>query len=148
MSSVNGVVDIADHDTDQHHESVAERDQNGVGERQMRSASVLPQLTSPEEASGLRGARSRELEIRQAPGPQAWYLYALAAVVVLGFFALTVTMILKEIPQHSENIAYMLLGGLVTGFSMVLSYFFGSSAGSAQKTAQLAELVKQYSPKP
>jgi uncharacterized membrane protein len=92
-------------------------------------------------------SHNREREFIQAPGTPDWYLYALAAVVVLGFFALTVTMILRDIPQNSQNIAYMLLGGLVTEFSMVLSYFFGSSAGSAQKTAQLAELVKQGAPK-
>ena len=147
MTNANGIADIADHDTDQSHENVVERDQNGLEERQTRSASVPPPIVSPEEGSSLRGARNGDLEIRQAPNPQEWYLYALAAVVVLGFFGLTVTMILVEIPPHSENIAYMLLGGLVTGFSMVLSYFFGSSAGSAQKTAQLAELVKQYAPK-
>jgi len=96
-----------------------------------------------------RASTAEKRESRPATGPQAWYLYALAAVVVLGFFALTVTMVVKEIPPQSQNIAYMLLGGLVTGFSMVLSYFFGSSAGSAQKTAQIAELAKsgQFAPK-
>ena len=69
------------------------------------------------------------------PGTPDWYLYGLAGVVVLGFFALTVTMIRTEIPKESQNIAYMLLGGSATGFSMVLSYFFGSSAGSAQKNS-------------
>jgi len=82
-----------------------------------------------------------------APGTPDWYLYGLAGVVVLGFFGLTVTMVLREIPQSSQSVAYMLLGGLVTGFSMVLSYFFGSSAGSAHKTAQLTELIKQGTPK-
>jgi len=86
-----------------------------------------------------------------ASGMPEWYLYGLAGLVVLGFFALTVTMILTEISQNSQSMAYMLLGGLVTGFSMVLSYFFGSSASSAQKTAQLAKLMRQgasrsYSP--
>jgi hypothetical protein len=78
-----------------------------------------------------------------APGTPEWYLYGLAGVARLGFFALTVTMTLTKIPESSQSVAYMLLGGLVTGFSMVLSYFFGSSAGSAHKTAQLAELMKQ-----
>ena len=58
------------------------------------------------------------------PGTPEGYLYGLAGVVVLGFFALTVTMILTAIPKDSRIFAYMLLGGLVTGFSMVLSYLF------------------------
>ena len=88
-------------------------------------------------------ARSPSPERPRGMGTPEWYLYALATVIVLGFFGLTVTMILHDIPEKSQNVAYMLLGGLVTGFSMVLSYFFGSSAGSASKTAQLAELMKQ-----
>ena len=119
MSSANGVVDSAE----------------------------PQQAEAPAASSALQGPRRPELESGPATGTQEWYLYTLAAVVVLGFFALTVTMILTEIPDKSQNVAYMLLGGLVTGFSMVLSYFFGSSAGSAQKTAQITELVKQYAPK-
>jgi len=72
---------------------------------------------------------------------QDWPLYVLAAVIVLGFFGLTVTMVAHEIPDKSKEIAYMLLGGLMSGFSMVLSYFFGSSAGSAQKTTQIGKLI-------
>jgi hypothetical protein len=99
-----------------------------------------------EAVNALQDSPSLARESRPAPSPHERYLYGLAAVVVLGFFALTVTMVLTDIPAQSQNIAYMLLGGLVTGFSMVLSYFFGSSAGSATKTAQLAELVKQCAP--
>jgi hypothetical protein len=105
---------------------ITEQEPTGLGVRPHPSASFsIP--TMPHDVS----SHNREREFIQAPGTPDWYLYALAAVVVLGFFALTVTMILRDIPQNSQNIAYMLLGGLVTGFSMVLSYFFGSSAGSA-----------------
>ena len=67
--------------------------------------------------------------------------YTLALMVVGGFFALTTMMLFVTIPKEAQNIAYMLLGGLVTGFSLVLSYYFGSSAGSAYKTAQLAHFA-------
>jgi hypothetical protein len=79
-----------------------------------------------------------------ATGTQNWYPYALAAVVVLGFFVLTVLLILRQAGIHEghKDIVFMLFGGLVTGFSMVLSYFFGSSAGSAQKTVELAKIAK------
>jgi hypothetical protein len=80
----------------------------------------------------------------RATGTHEWYPYALAAVVVLGFFVLTVLLILREtsINEGHKDIVFMLFGGLVTGFSMVLSYFFGSSAGSAQKTAELAKIAR------
>jgi len=75
---------------------------------------------------------------------QDWYLYALAGVVVLGFFGLTVLMMMSKMDQNNQHkdVVFMMFGGLVTGFSMVLSYFFGSSAGSAQKTAELAKIAK------
>ena len=64
---------------------------------------------------------------------------ALSAATVL-----TVLLILREtsINDGHKDIVFMLFGGLVTGFSMVLSYFFGSSAGSAQKTVELAKIAK------
>jgi RsiW-degrading membrane proteinase PrsW (M82 family) len=76
---------------------------------------------------------------------QDWYLYALAAVVVLGFFGLTVLMMMSKMDPNNphKDIVFMMFGGLVTGFSMVLSYFFGSSAGSAQKTLELAKIAKK-----
>ena len=120
---------------------------NGVADMTAQAPTTpgTPQ-SAPGGAAVLDGG-SPDRERLGMPGTPDWYLYGLAGVVVLGFFALTVTMIRTEIPKESQNIAYMLLGGLVTGFSMVLSYFFGSSAGSAQKTAQLAELIKQGTPK-
>lgn len=86
-----------------------------------------------------QSARQREMEIVKATGKKDWYLYALASVVVVGFFSVTVAMMTMVIPASSQSIAYMLLGGLMSGFSMVLSYFFGSSLGSAQKNALLVQ---------
>jgi hypothetical protein len=65
-------------------------------------------------------------------------------VVVVGFYGLTVLLMLggAHASDGNKEIAFMLFGGLVTGFSMVLSYFFGSSAGSAQKTLELAKMAK------
>jgi hypothetical protein len=75
---------------------------------------------------------------------QDWCLYILAGVVVVGFYGLTVLLMLggANTSEGNKEIAFMLFGGLVTGFSMVLSYFFGSSAGSAQKTVELAKIAR------
>jgi hypothetical protein len=91
-----------------------------------------------------REGHRHEQERSWAPSTPNWYPYALAAVVVLGFFVLTVLLILRQAGIHEghKDIVFMLFGGLVTGFSMVLSYFFGSSAGSAQKTMELAKIAK------
>lgn len=90
-----------------------------------------------------------QTDMREQPSKtrtQDWYLYALAAVVVLGFYGLTVLLMMPATKINTDagnkEIVFMLFGGLVTGFSMVLSYFFGSSAGSAQKTVELAQIAK------
>ena len=137
MSSSNGSVDTAKHDRDQHRASAVETENNGREERQSMAASSHTQT----DVNDIKAARGREQEIIQATGKQDWYLYALAAVVVVGFFAFTVVVMCNQSGAYKE-IVFMLFGGLVTGFSMVLSYFFGSSAGSAQKTAQLAALAQ------
>jgi len=70
-----------------------------------------------------------------------WYLYALAGVVVLGFFAFTIVLLATQ--KANNEVLFMMFGGLVTGFGMVLSYFFGSSSGSAIKTEKLVALFKE-----
>jgi hypothetical protein len=106
----------------------------------------------PQTAGGGQPHRTQESsavplhapERLQASGTPAWYPAALAAVVVVGFLVLTVLLMLRDTGIHEghKDLVFMLFGGLVSGFSMVLSYFFGSSAGSAQKTAELAKIAK------
>lgn len=64
---------------------------------------------------------------------------ALAAIVVLGFLALTgLIMFAPEIQQGMRDALLMMAGTLSTGFGVVLSYYFGSSSGSARKDTLLA----------
>jgi len=83
-------------------------------------------------------ARKRETAIVQATGKQDINIYVLAWVVVFGFFALTVVLMKWPIPAGQNEVVFMLFGGLVSGFSTVLGYFFGSSRGSLMKSHLLA----------
>ncbi len=63
---------------------------------------------------------------------------AIAAIVVLGFLALTgLIMFAPDIKQGMRDALLMMAGTLSTGFGVVLSYYFGSSSGSARKDALL-----------
>ena len=64
----------------------------------------------------------------------------LASLVVIGFFGcLIVMMINPEALKESNREAVMIMvGALVAGFSGLMGYFFGSSAGSAKKTEIIA----------
>jgi len=85
-----------------------------------------------------QSARARETAIVQATGKKDLNLYVLAWVIVVGFFVLTGVLMFVELPASTSGVVNLLFGGLVSGFATVLGYFFGSSKGSAEKTAMLA----------
>jgi len=60
----------------------------------------------------------------------------LAAMVTVGYFVVMLVMIF--LPDSIDGGTSILAGGLSAGFGMVLSYYFGSSAGSKLKTEALA----------
>ncbi len=88
-----------------------------------------------------QNARLRETELAKATGQRDWLMMALAIVVVIGFFGLISVMIIGDNAQKTSNNGPInqLFGALVAGFSMVLSYFFGSSKSSADKDKTIAK---------
>jgi hypothetical protein len=86
----------------------------------------------------VQSARSREIEITKATGKRDINQYALAWVIVIGFFSLVCILIFKPLPQDSSGVVFMLFGALSAGFGSVIGYFFGSSKGSKEKTELLA----------
>ena len=79
-------------------------------------------------------ARQREVDIVKATGEKDHFLYALAVVIVMGFFALCGLLMWRPLPEGSSQAVYLLFGGLVGGFSTILQYFFGSSKENAKTT--------------
>jgi len=85
----------------------------------------------------VQDARRREVQVTNATGRRDWLFLALAIIVVVGFFTLVMVAVIGSFngKSFSTNGAInQLFGALVAGFTMVLSYFFGSSKGSADKT--------------
>lgn len=62
------------------------------------------------------------------------FAYALAALIIVGFFTILALLVLKPVPQINSEILYLVVGTLIGSFTSVVGYFFGSSAGSKQKT--------------
>ena len=71
-------------------------------------------------------------------GAKEWNLYILAWIVVAGFFALCGILMKYKLPEGSNDVVFMLFGALSTGFGTVLTYFFGSSKSSGDKTKLMA----------
>jgi hypothetical protein len=76
-------------------------------------------------------ARQRQVAIRD------WTPSVLGVAVILGFFIVLGTMLSSNLPEGAENEFAIMLGALATMTAAVVNYFFGSSAGSKEKTKLL-----------
>jgi uncharacterized protein YcfJ len=109
---------------------------------EMKHEEILIGLKVETEKAHLKdrqSAREREMEVVKATGKKDYNLYFLAWTVVMGFFALCGVLMKVDIPTGTNQVVIMLFGALATGFGTVLSYFFGSSKSSKEKTELLAK---------
>jgi hypothetical protein len=80
-------------------------------------------------------ASAREMQIQTKsilPG-------VLAVLVTFGFFGLLGLSAFHTMPKSSEKILDVMTGSLGTAWIMIITYYFGSSAGSDRKTELLAQ---------
>lgn len=73
-------------------------------------------------------ARDREVKTKD------WTPKALAIGITLGFFGLLAFLLRTEPPAGSRDILNIMLGSLGSAWIGVVTYYFGSSAGSDRKT--------------
>lgn len=97
-----------------------------------KDAEALAATAEADRAS----ARQREMTLKdKVPA-------AMAFIVTLGFFGVLYFMIFRSVPAAAHDALLLLLGSLGTAWTAIISYYFGSSAGSDRKT----ELLAQSSP--
>ena len=65
------------------------------------------------------------------------FVYSLSGIVVLMFGAIVICLIFHLAPETNNNLLYLLAGALSTMTGTVISYHYGSSAGSAAKNDML-----------
>jgi len=82
-------------------------------------------------------ARAREKAIVLATGKRDINQYILAWLVVGLFFVLVGVLMFVTLPISNVGSINQLFGAMATGFGMILAYYFGSSKGSADKTATM-----------
>ena len=61
------------------------------------------------------------------------FQYILGALIVAGFFALLILLVLSAVPADNKDLLNLVVGSLIGSFSGIVSYFFGSSLGSSKK---------------
>ena len=67
-----------------------------------------------------------------------YFIYALAALIILGFIGIMVILIFHLAPESNNTLLNVLAGAFATMTIQVVNFFFGSSKGSADKTDLLA----------
>ena len=72
-----------------------------------------------------------------------WVPKVLAVVITLGFFGILIWMLLNGMPKTGTEALLMMLGALGTAWTGVVNFYYGSSAGSKQKTDALTAKVDQ-----
>jgi hypothetical protein len=99
------------------------------------------------EAMGkeMESARNREIQI--ATSDAAPMLNKIVTpVLALGTVALTFILyaiiIFTDVNEQSKDILIYVLGALTSAVTMVLGYYFGSSAGSKEKDSKIKDLMK------
>lgn len=80
-------------------------------------------------------ASAREMEIQT----KSYLPGTLAVLVTIGFFGLLTLSAFHTMPASSEKILDVMTGSLGTAWIMIITYYFGSSAGSDRKTELLAQ---------
>ncbi len=80
-------------------------------------------------------AREREVNIKD------WTPRALAGGVTAGFFAVLLYMMTHDVPITTKDVLNIMLGSLGTAWVSIIAYYFGSSAGSSEKTRLLAKTI-------
>ena len=65
------------------------------------------------------------------------FQYILGGMIVAGFFALLILLILSAVPTENKDLLNLVVGTLIGSFSGIVSYFFGSSLGSSKREGNL-----------
>jgi hypothetical protein len=94
----------------------------------------------------MQSARDREIQI--ATSSAAPMLNKIVTpVLALGTVGLTFILfgviIFVDVDSDSKDILIYVLGALTSAVTMVLGYYFGSSAGSKEKSQQLDEILEK-----
>jgi hypothetical protein len=123
-------------------------DPNAKAEAQAKLMAMAQQGQLAElEAMGKEMESARNREIAIATSDAAPMLNKIVTpVLALGTVGLTFILfgviIFVDVDADSKDILIYVLGALTSAVTMVLGYYFGSSAGSKEKDNKIKELVK------
>lgn len=78
-------------------------------------------------------ARVRQVSLKDATPT------VMGGLIIVGFFVILAAMLDRRLPEGAETEFAIMLGALATMTAAVVNYYFGSSAGSREKTRLLSK---------
>ena len=100
---------------------------------------ALEELNS--RIADVASARSQTVELAKAGSAIAWGSPIVSVLAIVVFAGFVYMLFAKVVPEGMKEALLLLGGSAATGYGMVLSYWLGSSSGSAQKTAALEKFA-------
>lgn len=91
----------------------------------------------------VQNARSTTVDLAKASSNIAWGAPVISVVIVIGFFTVMSMLFIVKIDLSAGSVTLLnvLFGALIPAFGQVCNYWLGSSAGSNDKSAQLAVIA-------
>ncbi len=96
------------------------------------SAEALAKIAADDRAS----ARTMQTQTR------SWIPPALALFITAGFFGILAAMFTHDPPVAAHDALMLMLGAMGTAWTSIVSYYFGSSSGSASKDVTIATAIQ------
>ncbi len=113
----------------------------GIAASRAAAAAKAAQDQLIAQLADIANARATTVQLAQSNSPMAWGAAVVSVVVLTTFAGAMLMTLLRAIPQNAEPVLNVLLGSLTAMATSVVSYWVGSSVGSARKDARLANLM-------
>jgi uncharacterized membrane protein YedE/YeeE len=67
-------------------------------------------------------------------------MYILGGIITVAFVIFFGLLVFNAIPETNKELLYLIVGSLISAFTTVVGYFYGSSAGSREKNEAINKL--------
>jgi len=117
-----------------------------IAAQQAAAADKAAQDKLAAQLADVANARAMTLQLAQSGSAAAWGAPIVSVVVLITFGGVVALTLLRSLPETAAPVLNVLLGTLGAMATSVVSYWVGSSAGSARKEARLADLTSRALP--